>query len=289
MPKKPIDIALCFDEKFWAPAYAVMRSICLTSRRRTDLVFHLMHVGLSGAARADLEQITTEFGAEVRYYDVGADPHFRHLAATLEHSKQIPAVMYGRLLAGKLLPKTVKRLIYIDCDILVRAPIETLFDADLGGRPVGAVKDAHALVFVNRRDVVSDRDLLDPADPYFNSGLMLIDLVAWRKRDMVTTLERLEAEGILGRLYNDQQVLNYIFKRDWTQLDPSWNVFAASLAIEALDPKAVHYTGPVKPWNLINPVPFRRVYRHVMTNAVYYRYWRQRMVWKLTGGPAKSR
>ena len=37
----PIHIVLTFDDNFWAPAYAVARSICLSTRRR-DLVFHLL-------------------------------------------------------------------------------------------------------------------------------------------------------------------------------------------------------------------------------------------------------
>jgi len=36
---RPDHIALTFDDYFWAPAYATMRSVCLTTRRRADLVF----------------------------------------------------------------------------------------------------------------------------------------------------------------------------------------------------------------------------------------------------------
>ncbi len=34
-----IHIALTFDDGFWAPAFATMRSIALSSRRRSDLNF----------------------------------------------------------------------------------------------------------------------------------------------------------------------------------------------------------------------------------------------------------
>lgn len=289
MKSTDIHIALCFDERFWAPAYATMRSICLTSKRRGDLIFHLCHPGLSTAAQETLARIGDEFSTKVTFHDIGKDPTYRHLAATLEHSRHISEIMYARLLLDQVLGRDVGRAIYVDCDILIRAPIETLHGIDLKERPLGAVKDVHAMVSSNRRDIARDRDLFDPADPYFNSGLLVIDLDAWRALDMVKTLKRLEDQGVLTRLYHDQQVLNYVFKNNWTPLDPSWNVFGVNTAIEMFDPKGVHYTGPTKPWNLINPVPFRRVYRHVMTNAVYYRYWRQRMWWKLTGGPKGPR
>ena len=58
----PIHIALTFDDNFWAPAYALMRSVCLFTRRRRDLVFHLCHRTLLPAHQTDLEGIAEEFG-----------------------------------------------------------------------------------------------------------------------------------------------------------------------------------------------------------------------------------
>jgi len=279
---RKIHIALAFDQNFWAPAYATMRSICLSTHRRKDLVFHLCHTELNEQSLVDLEAIGTEFGSTLNHYVIDTDPDYLLLAETLPHERHIPAVMYARLMFGKILPKTVARLIYIDCDIHVRHPIETLYGTNLKGRPLGAVTDPHAPRFSNGRDVKQDRDLLDPADPFFNSGLLLIDLNAWREMDVIATLHQLEKEGKLGRFVNDQQLLNYLFKRNWTQVDPSWNTLAASRMIEALDPKAVHHTGRDKPWNLFSLAPFARVYRHVMTNALYNRYMRYRWVkwWK---------
>jgi hypothetical protein len=45
-------VALTFDDNFWAPAYAVARSICLTSKRREDVVIHFCHFGLSAEHKA---------------------------------------------------------------------------------------------------------------------------------------------------------------------------------------------------------------------------------------------
>ena len=170
----------------------------------------------------------------------------------------------------------VKRLAYLDCDILVRAPIELLIHSELEGRTLGAVREPHAVVFSNGRDVAHNRDLLDPADPYFNAGVLVIDMDGWRAMDIPAMMHRLQKEGTLARLTNDQQILNYIFKNNWTEIDQSWNTLAASPGIVVFHPKAVHYTGLPKPWALISALPFRRSYRHVMTNAFFYRYMRER-------------
>ena len=108
---------------------------------------------------------------------------------------------------------------------------------------------------------------------------MLIDLKRWRKMDMVKILLKLESEKKIQRLTHDQQILNYIFANNWLMLDKLWNVFGVAKSIEALDPHIVHYTGTNKPWNLISLLPFARVYRHVMTNELYYKYFRLRWKW----------
>lgn len=271
-----LHIALAFDQNFWAPAYATMRGICLSTHRRADLVFHLCHPALRVETTNDLQLIATEFGAELRHHDVDADSEYARYSTTLPHTRYISEVMYARLFFDRMMEADVSRLLYIDSDILVRWPIEQLFASDLEGRALGAVKEPHALVFSNGRDASQDRDLFDPADPYFNSGLLLIDLPKWREMDIAGRLQTLERDKILPRLRNDQQVLNYLFKNDWTLLDRGWNTLASSMALETMDPKAVHYTGLDKPWNLVGLVPFRRVYRHVMTNEFFYRYMHQR-------------
>lgn len=51
---QPMHIALVLDDNFWAPAYAVMRSVALHTHRRRDLRFHLVHQPLSDEHVADL-------------------------------------------------------------------------------------------------------------------------------------------------------------------------------------------------------------------------------------------
>ncbi len=276
MNDEKLHVALAFDEAFCIPAYATMRSICLTTRRRRDLVFHLCHPQLPDSLMEILERIGGEFGSRMVHHDLNGNEDYQHFARILPHTRHISAVMYARMMLDQIVPETVRRLLYVDCDILVRAPIEELLASNLGGLALGAIKEPHSLRFAHGRDAIENHDLFDPADPFFNSGVMVMDLEKWREKTSLQRLEEAEKSGALSRLANDQQVLNFLFKNNWQQLDGAWNMFGVSKAIEGLDPKAVHYTGLNKPWNMINGLPFSRVYRHVMTNELFYRYMRQR-------------
>ena len=56
-------IALTYDDNFWAPAFATMRSVCLVALHRQELKVHLFHRTLTPGHKADLEATRDEFPA----------------------------------------------------------------------------------------------------------------------------------------------------------------------------------------------------------------------------------
>lgn len=276
-PASAIHIVLGFDDKFWAPAYATMRSICLASHRRRDLVFHLLHAGsFTPEKRADLAAITAEFGATLAWHDLDTDERFQASVKGLRDSKRLGTVIYGRLMLDHFLPETAERAIYIDCDVMVRAPIENLWATDLEGHSIAAVQDAWYPFVSMGRDIRTNTDLFDPADDYFNSGLILIDIAKWREAGVWARLQAFIADGTMARIYYDQDVLNLVFRGKWKSLDLRWNIIDPRRPHQALHPFMLHYTGKRKPWNLWSGVAFARLYRHVMTNDLFWRFFRFR-------------
>ncbi|MEO5805555.1 glycosyltransferase family 8 protein [Devosia sp.] len=273
-----LHIALTFDDNFWAPAYATMRSVCLFTHRHGDLVFHLLHRTLSDEHVADLRQIETEFGARLVFYDLDQSPLFSDIAARMPVNKRLTNIVYARLVIDRLLPADVARVLYLDCDMMVRAPIEELYDLDLQGFPIAAVRDVAGAIIVGGRDLRANRDIFDIADPYFNAGMLLIDVAGWRAADIIGKMEGYLKSGVMARIYYDQDLLNLVFKNNWLRLPFRWNLMDARAVHEALDPALLHYTGGSRPWHLVSNTAFRRTYRHVMTNELFYRFMRHR--WK---------
>lgn len=275
--EEAIHIALTFDDDFWAPAYAVMRSVCLATRRRSNLVFHLCHIGLHIDHRRDLEKIMEEFGARLYFYDIEADRAVNDAIAGLPATAQFPPVVYARLLIDRLLPPATRRVIYLDCDVMVKAPIEDLWHIDLEGRTIAAAPDAWGGFFSVGHDMRANADLYDPAARFFNSGVMLIDLARWREHDFGGKLSYMGRNGTLARLYHDQGFLNLVLRDDVTQLHWRWNLTSPKPEHERLGGAIFHYTGRARPWHLFARVAFHRLYRHVMTNEIFYAYWRHRI------------
>ncbi len=271
-----IHIALTFDDGYWAPAYAVMRSVCIATKRRRDVVFHLCHHGLAPEHRQDLDRIASEFGCAIRYYDLGGSALFGDIATRMPYNARLTNIVYARLIIDRLIDPAIGRLLYLDCDVLVRAPVERLYDIELGGSALAAVQDSHAPYITARRDLLQNRDLFDLADPYFNAGVLLIDVAQWREADILGRMEATLKSGVFDRIYYDQDLLNLIFAGRWLELDSRWNIINPRKPHEALNCFVYHYTGDRKPWHLLSGVAHAQIYRHTMTNALFYRYMRFR-------------
>lgn len=267
-----LHVALTFDDYFWAPAYATMRSVCLATRRRRDLVFHLFHWRLADAHYGELDAIATEFGATLIHYALDADPRIADLLPTLPGGRGFPPVIYARLLLADLLPPEIERFLYLDCDLYVRAPVEKLIEMDLAGNAFAAAPEPGRHHLVNGDDMKTRLGPFDSADPYFNSGVMMIDRRKWAAAALPDFLDHLQETGDLKTLFYDQDLLNLKFAGNWLPLDPRWNLTKPHPALRALDPFIVHYTTAMKPWNAIAYVAFGSSYRHVMTRGVLSRY-----------------
>lgn len=143
------------------------------------------------------------------------------------------------------------RAIYLDSDVIVRGSLDALFSEDLGDFPMAAVED----------DLTSDS---------FNSGVMLIDVDAWRAEGVTEKLFELTNQ-FHESSFGDQGILNILFQKRWKKLPQKYNFMVGmdtvarnyqivswyqdSLVAEK-EAEIIHYTGE-KPWYGINLNRFR--------------------------------
>jgi lipopolysaccharide biosynthesis glycosyltransferase len=271
-----IHVALTFNDKYWALAYAVMRSICLTTTRRRELVFHLCHTKISPEHAAAHASIAEEFGATLLHYDPEQHAGFQALVAQLPANDRFPPIVYTRLVLDQLLPAEIERVIYLDCDVMVCRQIEQLYEHDMGDKPIAAVFDPFHLGIKKGRDIRQKQTPFDTGDPYFNSGVMLIDLKRYAAVNLPARIAEFAASGVLKNLFFDQDMLNLVFLNNWQPLDWRFNVLNPKPAHESLHPVIVHYTSYSPPWKMFSGAAFKRFYRHVMTQDIYYRFMTER-------------
>lgn len=269
------DIVLTFDDNFWGPGYATMRSLCLTSRDPKILRFHVFHTGLRPENRAPVDSIATDYGAEVRLIDLTQSDILgaRIAAFPRIRMKRLNPIVYVRLFLSELLPAGTSKVLYIDADTFVRNPIEDLFATDMQGKVIAAVLQPDRMHCIAGKDLKT-RSVFSMAEPYYNAGVMLIDLKRYAEIDFIAGIKDLPAAE-LEQFYYDQDILNYVLKGQFLALDTRWNMQNPEPAHEVFDPHILHYSSDSRPWWPWSRVAFKRTYRHLMTNAHFYRYQRE--------------
>ena len=215
VPVEPtLDILYAFDEKY-APFAGVSLFSLLESNRETEGLRVVLAVDrVSEENRRRFEETARDFGREVVFADVGALLPRIEAAGVPDYRGSLAA--NARLFWPDLLPNAAKRMLYLDCDTLVCASLAPLISFDLAGKTAGAVRDALTGRY---------KSLLDfPAtEPYFNSGVLLIDTAHWRERQVS---ERIAAHAATVRAdypFPDQDLLNLVLRGNIAVLPPAYN------------------------------------------------------------------
>jgi lipopolysaccharide biosynthesis glycosyltransferase len=273
-----VEIALTFDDNFWAPAYATMRSVCLSSKHPARIRFHLVHTGLTPEHAAVLESIGTDYGAQLTFIDISHSELLKSRIAAFPaiKRKDLNPIVYARLFLGEVIDAAVKRLLFLDCDLFIRGPLDGFYTMDMAGHALCGVQQPDRFHCVAGRDLKA-RSAMSVSDPYFNAGVLLIDLEQYRQMDFARMLTETLAPDELSLFYYDQDIINYCFRGRILEIAERWNLQNPIPAHEAYNPIILHYSTGNKPWFAMSHVAFKRTYRHLMTSAYYYQFRRERL------------
>lgn len=155
---------------------------------------------------------------------------------------------YGRICLADLL-SGAGRLVYLDSDLVVGRHLAGLFDLDLGRNGLAAVAPGPMGESLDRQFF---RDLgLEDRTPGLNSGLLVLDLVAWR-RDRIGSRLLEFAERHRDRLRSaDQAALNGFLRGEFVALPGHYNValYPNSEPVVNLDGIVAHFVGSPKPFD----------------------------------------
>ena len=138
---------------------------------------------------------------------------------------RMPALTYARIFVEAHVPAPCEKAIFLDSDIVVTANLENLWRVPIEGCHVLAVQDP-AIPFVSSRDGLTSYPELGigPRAPYFNAGVMVIDLVKWRADNISTRVMSFVRKHERNLNYCDQDGLNAVLFDKWRPLDPRWHV-----------------------------------------------------------------
>lgn len=241
-------VAVCVDGGFVKHALVMVASL-LNSGQSLAFDVHVFH---AAANAVDLAEFDLLFEGETRH-------RCELRAISLDQFESFPASAsisvgtYARLLVPHLLPDRAKTL-YLDADLIVQDDLASFWRTNLAGYAAAVVEDP----LCDNRDAIG----FMPVEPYFNAGVMLMNLDLWRAEPLAeAVVDCVKTQG-LALKYFDQDALNIVLKGRVLFCSPRWNFQPRMADVEAIDlrcqsfefarararPAVIHYTTPYKPW-----------------------------------------
>lgn len=236
----------CLDSGFVMPTGVAVRSLDRFLTRSDRIV--LLHLGLSPREMRDLGACV--INAEVEFHECSG-----RLRPSWIPPSHVSEAAFLRYLAPEILD-TDERCVYLDGDVIVRRSPQILHDTDLEGNTLAAVRSRVAPFAASPGGIVAwFEEGIPSTAPYFNSGMLVIDLDRWRSRKITDKLTSYLDRHVNKAYLADQEALNSAVVGDWMAVGREWNYithvtesFLQQPELEPKDPGVVHFAGRHKPW-----------------------------------------
>jgi lipopolysaccharide biosynthesis glycosyltransferase len=192
---------------------------------------------------------------------------------TIDTSGWNPIVL-ARLLLDQLLPKDLDRILYLDGDTIVRNSLSNLWNTDMGDYAIGASVEPTCNKERKNKLGLSGK-------PYYNAGVLLVDLVNWRNNKTGEQILNFYKKN-QGKLFaNDQDAINGSQAGKIKTLSSTYNYcntfyfYSYHFLRKLVDfefmgkeeyrqindnPTIVHYLGEERPWRIGNHHRFKKDY-----------------------------
>ena len=271
-----MNILYTFNDKFVPQVAAGIASVCENNRNEDSITFYLFVLKVSEINKTRLEEFIHQYNRNVVFFEL--QNINRYFDFEIDTSGWNPIVL-ARLLLDQFLPAEVERVLYLDGDTIVRGSIQDLYHTDMNDKAIGA--SLEPTYSIEKKASIGMNGY-----PYYNAGVLLIDLQQWRKQGIGKQVLQFYA-SYKGRLFsNDQDAINGSQKGRIYTLSPKYNFFnifdqySYSFLKSLCDyqyiekkvfddaiqnPVIIHYLGEERPWRIVNHHRFKEDYLHYLS------------------------
>jgi lipopolysaccharide biosynthesis glycosyltransferase len=214
--REPISMSFSVSDNYSQHLAVVLASV-LVNNPHSRFVFHVLHRNITDESQARIRELEQMYlNCEIRFHAVD-NSLFEDLTIPkeLEH---ITKETYFRYILADILSKE-KRTIYSDVDVLCVGDLRPLWNVDLKGCVIGAVSEGYSGEY--KKKLLG----LTGDAPYFNAGMLVMDLNVMRAETSSAMLIKNTVEYASRIAWADQDIINITFRNRIFELDLIWNCF----------------------------------------------------------------
>lgn len=261
---------------------ASMLSVIDSNRDEKKIDFYILNVGLSEDNINNLTSVAQNSNRNIHFVDFSDIK--KRLKSTDLSVGSFSIEMYCRLFLADALPISENRVLWIDCDTIIKDNLHEIYFCDMGTCAIGAVIDQP-----NFGIKVLCEDAEIPEGKYYNSGIILANLDLWRQENLSSKFTEYIAERISSLSFPDQSILNHVMYNKIYTLPIKYNTVTPTLFLSykkmltkwgqpfyskteynnaKKKPVIIHYTN-FRPWKKWCLHPLKKYYRQYLKMTPY--------------------
>jgi lipopolysaccharide biosynthesis glycosyltransferase len=255
----------CSTDEGYVQHCAVMLCSLLENNKGDTLIVHILTPGLCDETQQRLTEMIRSYNSDCRFHQVD-DFKLKGIGGVQIRKVFSNYVPYYKLLLSSIIDEETTIILYLDSDTVINGEITHIFNLDITMYALAAVEDI-PIEYEHRMHMS-----LPYNAEYFNSGVMLVNLGYWRRKEAEEHLLQ-SAKRERYTFFHDQDALNAVFHSQWLSLHPRLNKFNTYLYLSfprflnwkdeflfKKYPLIIHYAGYLKPWYNIPFIPYKSLY-----------------------------
>lgn len=207
-----LNVLYICDENFAEVAGVSITSLFKNNpSRKIHITVYLLTVEISSESKNKFLRLSEKSGHDLILID--ATEEFQIIQQLNLSLYRGSAMTNLRLYFDKLIPQTVHRILYIDCDTIITDELIPLCNYQLNGKLLAMTLDAYGKILRKSADEV-----------YYNAGVLLIDCDRWRNEYWRQKIEVFIKNNTEQLAHPDQDVFNHVCKGEIDRLPIRYNL-----------------------------------------------------------------
>lgn len=204
-----------FDERYAPYAGVSITSLFENNKHIDEINVYILGVKLSEVTSERLVHTSEKYGRNIIFIDT------EMLVAEMKRLG-IPTYRGSytanlKLFVSMAVDESIERLLYIDSDTVVAGDIAPMFEMTMDGKPLGMSIDS---LGVRHKGLIG----LGKNDDYYNTGVMLFDVVQWRREGCTEQIMN-HAKNVRAHYMSpDQDLANVVLKSRIYRLGAEYNL-----------------------------------------------------------------
>ena len=277
-----MNILYTLNDKFVPQVAAGICSVCENNKDMENITFYLISKEITDENKEKLKEFGKKYNREVIIKELGdIKQYFDFEFDTTGWN----SIVLARLILDKFLPEDMDKVLYLDGDTIVRGKLKELWNTNLENYILGASIEPTV-------DKERKKNLGLEFKPYYNAGVLLVNLKKWREMKAGKIILDYYKENN-GKLFaNDQDAINGSLSEYIYTLLPKYNFYNIfyQYSYKFLNklmkpvqyikeeefkecvkkPIIIHYLGEERPWRKGNHHKYKNDYLKYLNKT----YWK---------------